>query len=320
VLYYPVMEKRLKVAPDWLYFFGLLPAFALLPSQLGYRLVRTLGNQVAKVQETSRRHMIQNLNSVLPPERTEEVPLIAKRFFQVLTSEDLEGFYFPFWTKSNIDRFFTFEGLEHLQEALNSGRGALLLTGHIGCVCSALTALGLKGFPITHVARDYVNDSSIPSAFRAYGLRKIRWMESKMGRPVIRATSDDRLRSLSSASAVLQICRSLSSNQMVSMALDALPERVQETGTVMFLGRLSRFPTNTIHLAHQCRAPIIPYFAIRDRRQWSRQRIAIGPPITLTGDIQTDLQLCADRLDRVILEYPEQWFSWDSLGHFRADC
>ena len=156
-------------------------------------------------------------------------------------------------------------------------------------------------------------DPSIPSAFRAYSLAKVGKIEERIGRPLINAIGRD---DLSPYRAVLEILKQLRRNQLVSMAIDVSPHLVGDRMNARFLGRSSRFTANLVRLATQTQTPIIPYFILRDRTDWSRFRVSVQPPILISGNLEEDLQTCVDRLEEVILRNPEQWFIWDSLTHF----
>ena len=243
----------------------------------------------------------------------QEAEQVALTFFQHLTSEDLDAYYYLRWSKQKLDRVFSFGGLRHLDHALERGRGALLATGHFGAPCAALVGLGIRDYPVTHVSREYQRDPSIPSAFRAYSLAKVGKIEERIGRPLINAIGRD---DLSPYRAVLEILKQLRRNQLVSMAIDVSPHLVGDRMNARFLGRSSRFTANLVRLATQTQTPIIPYFILRDRTDWSRFRVSVQPPILISGNLEEDLQTCVDRLEEVILRNPEQWFIWDSLTHF----
>ena len=309
------MEDRVKGVPNRLYFFGLLPGLALLPRRLGYSLAKLCGRLIFETQAVPRNGILQSLaqvDSLLPSQHSAHED-ITRVWFENLVCEDLDAFYYRFWSQENLEKYFVFEGTEHLDSALNEDRGVFLLTGHVGAVCAALVALSLRGYPITHVSRDYLSDCSISPAFRGYALYKIGQIEAKLGKPLINAYTGN---SAPSHEAVLQIYQAIRNNQLVSMAVDVNPNWVEDCLTVRFLGRKSRFASNLVRLAQHCRSPIIPFFTVRNRKKSYQHRIIIRPRIEPTHDVQRDLQRCIDELSNTILAHPEQWFSWDSLNHF----
>lgn len=57
-------------------------------------------------------------------------------------------------TKAEVDAVVEVHGIEHLDEALKRGRGALLLTGHFGNWEVVAAWLSLNGYPLSVVIRD----------------------------------------------------------------------------------------------------------------------------------------------------------------------
>ena len=241
---------------------------------------------------------------------------LVRNCFEHIACEDLDAYYYPFWSSQNLASYFDVSGLRHLDRALDQGKGAILLTGHLGAVCAGMVALGVLGYPIRHVARDYRADTSIEPAFRNFALIKIRWMESKMGRPLIYAHSDD---TPNLARSVLKIKQALSNNQLVSMAIDVDPTWVNDAVSVSFLGRRCRLTSSLVRLAYDCHCPIIPYFNLRHSRSWFRHRLEVLPELELSGHLLSDVQCCADQLQTAIQGDLAQWFSWDSLAQYSQE-
>lgn len=312
------METRLKHIPDRWYFFRLLPLLSRLPPSLSFRFARLAGSHFFRAHKINRQEVLRNLETVFGSgsETVSRIRPIARISFETMAFEDLEAYYFRSWSAVDVERLIRFEDLRHLDAALAEGHGALLCTGHQAGIGAALVALGIKGYPVTHVAREFADEASFPSAFREYATKKVRWMNQHLVRPLIHVHPDPSQRRVASASAVLEIYRSLAANHLVSMALDVVPEMVDETEQVVFLGRQARFASSIVRLAHLCQVPVIPYFPVRDPERPYHQEIRILPPVPLTGNRQRDLQQCVLRLEEIIREHPGQWWSWDSLAHF----
>lgn len=316
------LTSRYKRLSDWAYFFGVTPALALLPKKLGYALMRQQGRHVCRVNPVHRQDTSRNISLVLDDEQWSALAKtqVVTKTFEVMVAEDLETFYFPFWNENNIGRYYTFEGLEHIDRARRLRRGALMFTGHFGSICSSLVALSLRGYTFNHLSRDSRNEPGFHPAFRAYARLKLAWMKKKTGREMLFIAADQGAYSQhSSASAVMEAYRLLSQNEIVSMAVDVPPQMVKSTAKVEFLGRECLFPTGLINLAHQSKAPVIPFFAVRDKNEMWRQKVVIQEPITMSGNVKVDLQKCVDRLGDMIREHPEQWYTWDSLSLFWPD-
>ena len=307
------MEKRFRRLPDRFYFFGLLAVLAALPRRAAYSLARKLGRSLERRHPETRKAILENLRTLSRRETARDLRPLVRNCFEHLACEDLDAYYYPFWSPQNLATYFDISGLRHLDRALDRGKGAILLTGHLGAVCAGMVALGVLGYPIRHVARDPRADTSIEPAFRNFALVKIRWMESKMGRPLIYAHRGD---TPNLARAVLKIKQALSNNQLVSMAIDVNPTWVNDAVSVSFLGRRCRLTSSLVRLAYDCQCPIIPYFNFRHSPSWFRHRLEVLPELELSGHLLPDMQCCADQLQTAIQSDPAQWFSWDSLTQF----
>ncbi|HXK61115.1 MAG TPA: hypothetical protein PLP42_14600 [Acidobacteriota bacterium] len=308
------METRYKKLPDWLYFFLVMPSLALLPRGLGYRLARHQGRHLARANGAHFGAVCDALKTVLPYLNAAEV---ARQTFENLAFEDLDTFYFPFWNKNNIGRYFSFSGLEYLDSALEKGKGVLVFTAHFGSICAPLVAFALKGYQFFHLARNSPEDADFTSAYRKYAKLKTNWMARTMGHPLLFIQArQGKYESKSSTSVMLEAYRLLRRGQIVSMAFDVPPQLVQGPLTVDFLGKACRFPSGLINLAYHSEAPILSYFAFRDKARPFHQQVIVEPPLSLTGELSRDLQQVVDRFSRHLAASPEQWFAWDSLDAF----
>jgi lauroyl/myristoyl acyltransferase len=192
------------------------------------------------------------------------------------------------------------QGQEHIEEAMKQGKGAILLTAHIGnWELGGLLASGL-GYPLNMV---YYPDNSEKldrsRTFRrlAKGVKEIRLDPGKLS--------------------PLDMMRALGRNELVAMKGDRL---FRDSGVkVPFFGAPARFPKGPVLLAMMTGAPIIPSFILLDKR--SKYRVIAEAPIYAkrTGDRDKDL---ADNLlpvvavfEKYIRENYEQWYCfsrfWD---------
>lgn len=307
------MERRLKRLPGEFYFFGLLPFLARLPYSLGYRLAAAMGRRLFRSEVGTREIIERNVKWLHEGRNWPSPETIACSVFENLFCEDLDSFHYRSWNPQNLDNFFRLEGLHYLERQVANGQGAILMTAHIGAPCAAMVALGIKGFPLTHVSREYRGDMTIPRSFRSYAIWKIGLMEEKMGNPLINAYGE---RQLHAHRSVLEILKHLKQGHFVSMALDVNPAWLPEILEVPFFGRPGRFSPNLVKIASAAEVPLIPYFILRDSLEPHRHRVMVKPPVALSGDPEQDLRLAVSEFEEVLTQHPDQWFSWDSLTHF----
>ena len=141
-----------------------------------------------------------------------------------------------------------------MDQLVEEARGAVLMTAHIGAPCAALVALAVKGFPMTHVSREYAEHPDIPRAFRRFALKKIRLIERKLGRPLVNVSGH---RPLHAHRTALEIGERLRRHQLVSMALDVNPGWVSDRSRYHFLGKL---PVFLRIWSKSQRVPVFPSF------------------------------------------------------------
>ena len=268
------MGKRLRRLPDRFYFSGLLPSLSQLPVAVSYRIAAFWGRRLLRSQDATRETICRNVVRLQNGRSWPPAESIAESVFENLFYEDLDTFHYRKWHPGNLDRFLEFEGLQHLDGLVRGGRGAVLMTAHIGAPCAALVALGVKGFPITHVSREYAGNQEIPPAFRSFAFKKIQLIERRLGRSLINAVDD---RPQRAPHTVLEILKCLRQQQLVSMALDVNPDWLPEGTDVRFFGRTARFSPNLVRLAARSEVPVVPYFIVRDKTQPHRHGSSSNP-------------------------------------------
>lgn len=189
---------------------------------------------------------------------------------------------------------FELPARDAIAEALAAGRGAVLVTGHVGNWDVAARALHQHGRPINVVMAREANATAA-----AY----VRAIREQAGVRVIYSDS--------SVFSSLNMIRALRQNEVVAIQLD----RMLDFGgarPVPFFGRLAVFPSGPFVLARLAGAPLIPVFAPRlGTRHYA---IRVGQRVTLARDARDPHSLAramravAADFEAVIREFPAQWF------------
>ncbi|MBJ6765875.1 glycosyltransferase family 2 protein [Myxococcaceae bacterium JPH2] len=196
------------------------------------------------------------------------------------------------------------EGIEHIRTAATSGKGAVLLTAHLG---NWDVAAGLLGQGSTSGKLAIV-------AFRGEQERLSRFLEKAHGKgPRVIAVGDEFLGSL-------EMVRALREGTLLAVQGDRATDR--HFVRVPFLGREAPFPVGPFMLAAVSGAPIITTFSLQVAP--ATYRFFARPPRTLAfvRGVDRDAQLRAwvedyvRELESVAREYPYQWFNfydfWDA--------
>jgi len=189
-------------------------------------------------------------------------------------------------------------GDEHLVAARDAGKGAILLTGHVGNF--ELGGLFLRRLGLSCAAAYVPDPSPVIEKHRADARRAL----DVTGIPVT-----------SSPFAFVPLLRALREGRFVAMQGD---RDVSGTGrTLPFFGRSASFPVGPFRLAALSGVPLLPVFVLQEED--GRYRTLAEEPIHLAlapgsrsepdeNDLEAALARWVALLSRVIRENPTQWY------------
>lgn len=195
-------------------------------------------------------------------------------------------------SNANLERYVTFENPHVLEQALERGRGALMLTAHFGNWELMSVALSLRfGIRGAVIVR--------PMDF-APADRLFRLLRSRFGTEIIPKQRSMR-----------RVLSALKENQPVGVLLDQNVDWYEGV-FVPFLGQWACTNKGLALVALRTQAPVIPVFSVKQPD--GRYRVRMEGPLALiqTGDRTSDVEENTARFTRVIERYvrshPEQWF------------
>jgi len=249
---------------------------------------------------------ISNVRRAFPGISEAAAAQIARRSAQNAMMTMCEFFHMPAATTREIHEYVDVEGFEHLENAMGQGRGALLLTAHLGN-WELMGARAGGVFPLTVVARpnsnsgvqQYIDDTRL-----GVGIKVISKFDT--GRAAI---------------GVLR--------QKNTLAI--LPDQHAGPDGVLlpFFGHRTRFISSLARLALLSNAPIIPAFGVRRKPWLANGRIVakISPELVIdrgrdqppAGNSSLEKSLWRDalvldgtrqviaKLEETITSYPDQW-------------
>jgi lauroyl/myristoyl acyltransferase len=199
------------------------------------------------------------------------------------------------------------QGLNHLTDALEGGRGAVLWNSDfVYTPLIAKIALHQAAFPVVQLSRPEHGFSVSP-----FGVRFLNpiWaeLEDRFLSERVVIEKDD-------ASAALKTLRErLAANQVVSITVAETGRRTLDT---KFLHGTLRVATGPVHLARTTGAPLLPTFAVRNEA--GAYKVLIGPalPVDDRADppYSTAIRAYAAQLEPFVRMYPDQWNGWIALG------
>ena len=184
---------------------------------------------------------------------------------------------------------------DFVEEAVQAGTGAVVVTGHFGNWDIAALELQKYRRPIHLVMAHEENDTSNPY---------VQQLRQRVGLQVSYA---DR-----SALSSLSLLQALRRNEIVALQLDRLA-RSDSAREIEFFGRPAPFPAGPFELARLSGAPLIPVFA--PRHGVRRYVVCFGSPRFIGRDIRgarltAVMSEVAAELEAMIRAYPNQWFQF----------
>ena len=288
--------------------------YSVLPLSRIFELSRLHGRLTYAVARRERGVVRRNLADALAGASSKgELELLTRRFFEYKRIRGMMQAVAPRLTRAEMARLFPVEGLEHLDRALEQGRGAVLLGSHLNSISLFLSAIDLR-------ERGYDVRVAIPTANDP-------WPATAFGTILNRLFKTPRLAEAMGAFYVQfnirPIVRSLRANAVVAQTGDGLHSaRFVE---VDFLGRRLPFPTGMVSIAQMTGALVVPAFQVGTpphglrvvfEEPWSVQREQEAP-----GALHAAVAAYAKRLEHHVLENIACWEHWlieDTLATIAA--
>ncbi len=257
-----------------------------------YGIAHFFGDRAYQFRHSARRDVIANMRQVMGPEALDaEVNRAAREVFRNAARYYADLLSIP---RMDLQRFWreqlTIEGVHYLNEAQDSGRGAVVVSGHFGSpeiVTQAMAAKGFKIFSLTEPLQ--------PPELLDFTM----WLRSRHGHQYLPVG----FRGIKEA-----IVR-LKNGGIVALLLD---RDIGGNGEPMeFCGAMTTIPLGAVELALRTGADLIPAWAWRV--DGFRFRAVIGPPFELvrTGDFPADTRENAKRMlanfEEKLRSDPGQW-------------
>ncbi len=282
---------KFKFRRYYLYYWGRCLAFifSLIPLPVGLFIAGFMGRVGFGLVSKYRNITIDNLRSAFPEKSEREVREIALKVFENLGKTAAEIVNFPKINKANIDRFVRIENLDILDNELKKGKGAIVLTAHLGNWEMLALTIRVKGYPGSVVGRRLY--------FHKYDgylnyLRKVNDVNV-----IYRDQSPRSILKVLRASGIIGILADQDVDSVEGVFVD-------------FFGTPAYTPIGPAALAMASGASIVPAFIVRE---CGKHVLMIDKPIEIadTGDKEADIltntRRWSDVVESYIRRYPDQW-------------
>jgi KDO2-lipid IV(A) lauroyltransferase len=253
---------------------------------------RSIGRIAYIVDIRHRRIVLQNLCFIYPQWDSRQTRWMARRIFQHFGVVFLEILQAPFLEPAAFKERVCVEGLELLEDTLNTSRGCLLFSAHLGNWELGVLALSVR-----------IN-RAVTTVAKPIKLQMVHaWLTAVRSRFGNRVVFKD--------GALPFMIQSLRQGDTVAVLIDQGVRR-KEAIEVTFFGKRSMATPAAALLGLRCRVPVVPIFCVRGAD--GRYTVKVYPPVdfqrstSLRSDIAAFTQKLFYILEDVIKEYPEQWF------------
>ena len=272
-----------------------------LPRAWAYALGIVVARLAYRFSDAARERLETNLRQALPHAGDDDIQRIARLNFRNHSKAYADLMQLPALDLEQMRPYLHLYGMEHLDAALERGRGVLVISVHMGSweIVAAIWAASIA--PVYFFA-EVLEPRKMYEWYRD--------TRAKLGIKVLPANRKG----------LKQVIEALESNAMVVTAID---RDVIGTGIPMrFFGRDARIPSGPAALALRLGTPLLPVCVYRLPDD-SYQAVGLPPLIAEpSGDRDADLKrVTADllhTLEDFVRQHPDQWHVphviWDSNG------
>jgi KDO2-lipid IV(A) lauroyltransferase len=267
-----------------------------MPVSWVYLLGRTLASVAGIFSGRRKRIALANLRLVFGKRKgEEEIQSIYKKCLTITTTTFLEAPKYCCLSSMQIDKRTELIGKEHLDEAMRTGKGAIIASIHLGNFSLIPIKLAADGYSVMVIMKQPRNEH----LSRIYTL-----FVDKKGFSLV----DPSNRRRASQSSL----RQLRQGGILYLVIDQNPP--YKDIMVDFFGYPVPSYKGPIVLAIRTDATILPTFVIGDNNGRNKIIIEKPFPLEITGDAEKDIINNMARLVRIcegyIERYPEQWWWW----------
>ncbi len=266
----------------------------LLPRKVALWLAVLVGNAYWAVMRKDREMVKRNLSQIL--ENPAQAGRIARQTFVRYAQYLVDYTRMDLLKEDNLGSLVSdFQGKEQIDRALSRGKGAMILTAHLGNWEMGGVFLSLLGYSL--------NVITVPDVAARLHDYRVRLRQEQRIKVI---TINDTL------SSSLAVFKALKDNELVALLGDR--ELIGKGIPVTFFGQKVYFPIGPALLALLSDAALIPTFVLMGEA--GKYLCLAEPPLPVqrTGnrdkDLAVNVQGIAEVMEKFIRSYPDQWFTF----------
>jgi KDO2-lipid IV(A) lauroyltransferase len=260
-----------------------------LSRPVALRLGSGLGWVYGSVIRHRRSVALAALSRSLPDCSGDERQRILKAMYRNFAINYVEILRLAGGAEDDLHQLITIEGEEIVQDVLRRGKGALILTAHLGNFDLLAMFTAQRGYPLTIISKEIKNPA----------LNDL-WMRLRERYGVKIVLSHNSMRAC---------LKALKSNELLGFILDQNRPHDQAV-FVTFFGRPASTTPGLAFLSAVTQAPVVPVFIHRtdDGRHHLRVLPAIEPPSDRGEDsLRSATQQYTTIIEQEVRRHPDQW-------------
>ncbi len=270
--------------------------------QAPHAALHRLGDLVGPIMIGEKGRIIrEELGALLPELSSQDLDDALYKAMRNFRKDLFEIWSFPGLTQEKVNRLCILEGREHLDKALEKGKGAIICLTHFGSWKIVLPALAFNGYSVHQVAADpmtFVRDGESPAHNQIMSFER----QCEASLPVQFIYVNDK-------AVHKPLYKALQKNEIVVVALDGVLGR--ERLFCDFLAGSLGLSTGPASLAHRTGSALLPEFAIRGSD--NRHRVTMHPPLDVSTELdrETFIRQWCERFARLfaaqVRQHPDHY-------------
>jgi KDO2-lipid IV(A) lauroyltransferase len=281
-----------KLRDDFFYILVMLfiKILRLTPRRPALYAMRLLGRFAFLAARAPRQRAITHLSMVYGNEKNDrEITAIARAVFIHFAVAAGDVLRMPNLIRNDINKLVTARGIEHLDRAMKTGQGLIMVTCHFGNWELLGAWLAQNGYPMRGVATSL--------------------FDPRLDKILVETRNSAGYTNIARGKGTREIIRTIKKGEVVGMLID---QDTKAQGVfVDFFGKPAHTPYGPAVLARRLDVPIIPIFMyLKEDLSYS---IECQPPLDLVktddekSDITANTQKISDAYEVMIRQHPEQW-------------
>ena len=274
------LEGTMRVTPRWLiglFVEGIFPLVCLVTKEL---------NRICS----------RNFQLVYgEPKVKNGYELTAHRYIKSIGYAMMDLLYYVHRPRQ-LSKIVHFEHEDHLKKALESGKGVIAVSAHMGNFPLMFVSLVQKGYKVNVVIRSMRDKNFSHFMYRLCGRWGINMIQTSPAKQFLRESLG-----------------ALKRNELLFILLDEVVAR--ENGVqVKFLNREVTRATGPVLFFERTSAPVLPMFIVKDEKK--HFKVFIEPPFEIDRqgsakeNMVKNITGLTNIVERFVSQYPFQWGGW----------